>query len=240
MKISKAAYTHIGGRRQNEDSVSCQILGEDCVFAVVADGVGGHGDGNIASAIAVRQLSRCVQCQELPTQAQILEWMQDANREILESNRTPAGMKTTAVFLAVCRDAAIWAHIGDSRLYHLNAGSLEHYTNDHSIPQVQVIAGELTRAQIPFSPDRNKILRALGSDEIKPEFHPVIQLTPGRHAFLMCTDGFWEYLTDEEIQMDLLKSDSPESWLSYLRCRGDGRKDEYADNNSAVAIFVDV
>ncbi len=240
MKIKSVKYSHIGGRAENEDSVVCRVLSDSAVYAVVADGVGGHGDGSVASRIAVKCFSQCERCAALPSEAQILQWFQEANQEILAKNRTAAGMRTTAVFLAVYHNCATWAHIGDSRLYHFHNDHLEDYTKDHSVAQVQVFAGELTREQIPFSQDRSKILRALGDETAEAEIHQALYLQPGRHAFLLCTDGFWEYLTDTEICLDLMKSESPEIWLGYLRCRGDLRKNMDADNNSAVAVFIDV
>lgn len=240
MKIWKSEYSHIGGRQENEDSYVCEVMTEQSVYAVVADGLGGHGDGKTASRIAVSNLMRCGQCKTLPLEGQIRQWFQEANTEILAKNKSVSGMKTTAVFLALFHSCAVWAHVGDSRLYHFYEGQLQHYTSDHSVPQVQVFAGELTRDQIPFSPDRSKILKALGGEEWEPEIAPAIQLQPGQHAFLLCTDGFWEYLSDDEIWLDLNKSASPTAWLTYLRCRGESRKGEDADNNTAVAFFVDV
>ena len=185
-------------------------------------------------------LAKGAQCTQLPGEEQLLDWFREANTRILEENRSAAGMKSTAVVLAVFQQQALWAHIGDSRLYHFHNGQLCNFTLDHSVPQVQVVLGELTRDQIPESPDRNKILRAVGNEEMEVDFGPVVSLEPGRHAFLLCTDGFWEYLSEAEIWLDLLKSGSPDAWLMYLRCRGEARKAADADNNTAAAIFVDV
>lgn len=240
MQIRKSEYSHIGGRQVNEDACLCQTMAEQCCYAIVADGLGGHGDGSLASQIALRSLAQCAQCQTLPMEGQIMQWFQSANGEILRQNQSARGMKTTAVFLAVFHGCAVWAHVGDSRLYHFYNGQLADYTRDHSVPQVQVLAGSLTREQIPSSPDRNKLLKALGSEDWEPEIAPATLLSPGQHAFLLCTDGFWEQVTEDEIWLDLNKSDSPAAWLTYLRCRGEGRRGSDADNNTAVALFVDV
>lgn len=240
MKIEEAAYTHIGYRPENEDCFRCEVRGDQFVYAVVADGLGGHGGGGTASGIAVKYFSQCGQCRELPSEDQINQWMCGSNAEILANHTDACNMKTTVVFLAVSNDLAIWAHVGDSRLYHFHNGKLKDFTRDHSVPQVQVYSGELTRDQIPASPDRNKLLRALGNVDLQPEIHSPVRLSPGRHAFLLCSDGFWEYLSDTEIWLDLLKSSSPEEWLMYLRCRGEMRKGTNVDNNTAVAVFADV
>ena len=240
MNIRKSDYTHVGGRRENEDAYRCEILDNNRAYAVVCDGVGGHGEGRRAAQVAVKHLSNARRCNLLPTREQILGWMRDANREMEVLRGDVLRMKTTAVFLAVQDAKAIWAHIGDSRLYHFHNGDLVDYTKDHSVPQIQVIAGEITREQIPFSPDRNRVLRVLGNEELNPEITEQKQLQPGMHAFLLCTDGFWEYLQDSEIWLDLRKSRTPDQWLMYLRARGDERKQGISDNNTAVAMFIEI
>lgn len=240
MRIQKAEYTHVGGRNRNEDAFRCEILQGNKAYAVVCDGVGGNGDGSKAAQIAVKHLSDVRYVDLLPTGEQILGWMRDANREMEVLRGHVLRMKTTAVFLAIQESSAIWAHIGDSRLYHFHNGTLVDYTNDHSVPQIQVIMGEITRDQIPDSPDRSRVFRVLGNEELNPEISEVKQLQPGMHAFLMCTDGFWEYLKDLEIELDLRKSRTPEQWLMYLRTRGEERKKAIPDNNTAVALFIEI
>ena len=100
--------------------------------------------------------------------------------------------------------------------------------------------GEITRDEIRFSPDRNKLLRAVGTQDLRWEIHGPVTLQPGRHAFLLCSDGFWEYVSDGEIWLDLQKSATPQEWIDYLRCRGEMRKMGSIDNNTAVAIYLNV
>lgn len=240
MTFDKALYTHIGGRPKNEDCCLCEAFGEEGIYAIVNDGLGGHGNGDLASRIAAKHLSQCRTSAVLPTEQQIDGWFRTADQEILQRSGGENGMKTTAVFLEIIHGCVVWAHIGDSRLYHFHNGALVDYTLDHSAPQMQVNAGLLTRRDINTSPDRNRVLRSLGSGDAVPEIAPACQLAPGSHAFLLCTDGFWEYLTDDEIWLDLQKSQTAADWLRYLRCRGETRKGEDADNNSAVAVFVKV
>lgn len=240
MTIQKGEYTHIGNRAGNEDSYSCRILRDSAVYAVLADGLGAHGGGSTASQIAVQQLSRWDSPEALPTVEQVSEWIQSANREILAHQTDACQMKTTLVYLAVSGSQAVWAHVGDSRLYHFHNGMLADYTLDHSIPQIQVKAGEITRDEIRFSPDRNLLLRAVGTQELRCEIHEPVTLAPGWHAFLLCSDGFWEYVSDTEIWLDLQKSATPQDWIDYLRCRGEMRKKGSIDNNTAVAIYLDV
>ena len=238
MQIEVFGYTALGDRRENEDTGTFEKISDHSLCALVCDGLGGHGGGRAASETAVGALLQCRQCTQLPTKEQILGWMNQANGEILAKRDGPRHMKTTAVFLFIQNDQAIWAHIGDSRLYHFHNGNLVHYTNDHSVCQIAVKLGEITRRDIPNHPDRSKVLKVLGADSIAPEIHDPIRLEPGEHAFLLCTDGLWERLLEDEIQLDLLGAASPEQWLYSLRCRAERRKSRDVDNNTAVAVFI--
>lgn len=240
MNIQIEAYTAPGSRKENEDSFFAERPAPQVAFAAVADGLGGHGGGKAASQIAIQALRACHTNLCLPGQEKIARWLDEANWEILAMRSSPSHMKTTAVFLAVEGNRAIWAHIGDSRLYHFTDGGLDHFTLDHSMCQLAVQLGEITRDQIPNHPDRNCLLKVLGEEKITPEFHQAVKLNPGRHAFLLCTDGLWERLVEAEIGLDLQKSATPGEWIDYLRRRAEKRKWTNVDNNTAVAVFVEV
>ena len=186
-------------------------------------------------------LSSCLQKAEgLPSPGEITECLAAVNGEIISRRQNAYTMKTTAVALCIRGCQAQWFHVGDSRLYHFYNGILAHYTCDHSVPQISVQLGEIARNEIPLHPDRSRLLRVLGSEENRPDIVGPTELSAGRHAFLLCSDGFWEYLREEEIQLDLCKSASPEQWIGCLRVRGIKRKDNDADNNTAVAVFIEV
>lgn len=239
MQIQIASYTAIGSRTENEDTCAYEQLGPDLMYAVVCDGLGSHGGGQAASQAVVSQLQK-THFTQLPTAQQILEWLQKGNQEILAKRNGPQHMKTTAVALFVHNNKAIWAHIGDSRLYHYHNGRLVNATSDHSVCYLAIKLGEITRRDIPAHPDRNKILKALGDDRIAPEIHEPITLAPGLHAFLLCSDGLWERLHEDEIMLDLYKSQNPDQWLFNLRSRAEMRKHTDVDNNTAVAVYVSV
>lgn len=239
MQIKIASYTAIGNRAENEDTGGYEQLGPEQMYAVVCDGLGSHGGGQAASRAAVTQLQR-MRFSQLPTKQQILEWLQQSNQEILAKRNGPQHMKTTAVALFVHQNRAVWTHIGDSRLYHYHNGRLVHATADHSVCYLSVKMGELTRREIPTHPDKNKILKALGDDRIAPEIHEPITLEPGLHAFLLCSDGLWERLHEDEIMLDLYKSQTPDQWLFNLRSRAELRRYTDVDNNTAVAVYVSV
>lgn len=240
MQMKLASYTSLGNRTENEDSYICEQIGPEQMFAAVCDGLGSHGGGQAASRAATTQLQR-MRFPQLPSAQQIMEWMQKSNQEILAKRNGPHHMKTTAVGLFIYQNQAVWAHIGDTRLYHFHNGRLANATIDHSVSYLLAVkSGEITRRDIPSHPDKNKVLRALGDEKISPEIHAPVTLEPGQHAFLLCSDGLWERLHEDEIMLDLYKSQTPDQWLFNLRSRAEIRKHTDVDNNTAVAVFVSV
>lgn len=239
MTIDRYWYTNTGSRSENEDSCSCFAPGPDQYCAVVCDGLGGHGGGSIASSIAVKTLTQWKPNSELPSGDTIRAWMNQANQEILNTRANANQMKTTAVALYISKNRAIWGHIGDTRLYHFYNGNLTDFTEDHSLAQLAIKMGDLhSRSDIPQFEGRSKLFRAIGDNEVNPEIHTPIELAPGDHAFLLCSDGLWERLQEDEIMLDLHKATSPEEWVFLLRCRGMLRKSTDVDNNTAIAIWI--
>lgn len=238
MQIQIYGYTNIGDRSENEDSFTYEQLSDNCMYATVCDGLGGHGGGKAASQITVNSLAQCRVNYSLPTEEQIRGWLDQANQQILERRNDARHMKTTATALFVQDNTAVWAHIGDSRIYHYYNGDLVDFTKDHSVCQVAVAMGQITRRDIPSHPDRSKLLKVVGENTISPEVHAPVTLEPGQHAFLLCSDGLWERLQEDEIMLDLNKSVSPDQWVFNLRCRAQMRKYSDVDNNTAVAAFL--
>lgn len=230
-------YSGSGGRSENEDSFGIFAHG-NMTSVIVADGLGGHGGGKQASEIAVKHFSTCTSPNGLPEDEMILACFHGANKEIISSRLNANHMKTTAVYLAIRDAAAKWAHIGDSRLYHFWNEELCDYTLDHSVSQMAVVLGEITRDQIRGHCERSRLLKVLGSEEIAPEIHKAVKLGPGRHAFLLCSDGFWESVLEDEMILDLYKSATAEEWLGAMRYRVMKRMGPDHDNHTAVAVFV--
>lgn len=232
-------YTHPGTRHDNEDSSALLCLGPEQYCAVVCDGLAGHGGGKAASALGVQALTQWQPGDELPSRETLLGWMEQANRDILARRVDASQMKTTAVALYLKGNTACWGHIGDSRLYHFHNGDLVDFTEDHSIAQLAIKLGDLpSRREIPGFPGRSKLFRVLGDEEIKPELSHWVTLAPGEHAFLLCSDGLWERLQEDEILLELHKAKSPQEWVFLLRARAQMRKSTDVDNNTAIAIWI--
>lgn len=236
--LCTASYTDIGGRAENEDSTRQLRLGEEQLCLVVADGLGGHGGGAHASAAAADTI-----CREWDGAAdpEALKRLVQRGHEAVTAIQTPqCAMMSTVVALEIAGNRAAWAHVGDSRLYHFVDGRLVFQTKDHSASQIAVFMGEITVDQIRFHEDRNRVLRALGQDGAPNVEAGSEVLCPGRHAFLLCSDGFWEYVLENEMADDLAMAVDPLDWLARMRSRLISRVPADNDNNTAAAAWVDI
>jgi serine/threonine protein phosphatase PrpC len=214
--LTAEAYglTDVGRKRQhNEDAFA---VDPELGLFVVADGMGGHAAGEVASQRAVevvrQQLSTGRQALEDLTQASTSEAraaaaalvetaIQRACAEVYRlatADATKRGMGTTFVCLVLAGTKAIVGHVGDSRVYLLRGGQAHRLTEDHTLIAAQVKAGTLTREQAQASQLRNVITRAVGIQESVQVDTLMVDLLP-RDLFLLCSDGLHGYLPDEEL-----------------------------------------
>ena len=240
MKITIANYTNIGDRSENEDSCSYLTNEKDDLIAVVADGLGGEGGGGKASMAAVNTVCDCFREKPVETAEDFGRWFEIANSKVLEMQTPACSMKTTLVVLQISDNIARWAHVGDSRLYHFVDGKIKERTFDHSVSQMAVLRGEITEDQIRGHVDRNKLLKAIGRAEgITAECSSDVNMNDGsEHAFLMCTDGFWELITEEEMERCLAGSKDVGEWLGGMAYLIGLSSKENKDNNTAIALII--
>lgn len=237
MSFLTASYSGKGGRPLNEDSIYYNQI-DDKYIAIVADGLGMHGGGDIASAAVVDTISKKFLDKASIEKEDICEYFSDANCAVLEKQTTSCKMKSTAAALFSKNNQLVFAHVGDSRLYHFSRGKKLYQSFDHSVSQMAVVSGEIDASQIRFHEDRNRLLRALGgSEDVRPEIVQSQSLVNTGDAFLLCSDGFWEYVLESEMEIDLTKSETPEQWLSFMLKRVGNRIDGKNDNISAIAII---
>ena len=159
-----AATTHPGTREINEDSTG-EVVTQDVQCFIVADGLGGHGKGDIASKLAVSAFQKVFQESQEPLQERMESAFAQAQADILEEQaktHSQMQMKTTITALAVTDEHLFWGHIGDTRLYAFQYNRVKARTLDHSVPQMLVLAKEIRENEIRRHPDRNKLLRVLG------------------------------------------------------------------------------
>lgn len=202
---SIAGATHVGVvRRINQDAFGRfddPARGE--VLLAVADGLGGHRGGEVASRMAIDLLGPLVASGTEPAEIRLARAIDEANRQIHETARrdyTLEGMGTTLVCLLVARDGACHvAHVGDSRLYRLRDERLEALTEDHSLVATLVREGVIRPDEARTDPRKNQILRALGvRKEVEVDVAPV-ETRPG-DTFLLCTDGLHGLIEDFAIR----------------------------------------
>lgn len=243
MKITHATLSHQGGRKINEDASGNRVIaaGQGCF--VVADGLGGHGGGDVASKIAVEAMLAAYRNKPDFSAANMTEMLKIAQHAILlrqEDDYRLGGMRTTVVLLLLNNTKAWWAHVGDTRLYHFTKGRIIHQTRDHSVPQIMVDAGDIGYDDIRRHEDRNRLTRSLGNKgELRAEI-PVQPVTVCKDdAFLICTDGFWEYVLETEMEATLAKAATPGDWLAQMEHILLRQAPERHDNYTATAIFVD-
>lgn len=233
-------FTDQGKREVNEDYCSVSYYDEDICF-VLADGLGGHGGGEIASSCAVSTV-----CRLFAEKGFYNEFFRDAFTEaqaaVLQKQKeycAASKMKTTMVILVIHGDTAQWAHVGDSRLYHFSNGKLKKRTLDHSVPQMLVMTGDIKESEIRHHQDRNRLLRVIGIQGEEPRFEigkPV--KLKGRTQFLLCTDGYWELIEEADMMRIAKECRTADQWVEQMNqviLRNGGDTD--MDNYSAIAVW---
>ncbi len=214
LRLQAAALTDVGNIRDiNEDDL---LIVDDFLF-VVADGMGGHVAGEVASREAVEAMRDAY---DGPATTDDLRGaVRLANGAVWKrgsDDPTDRGMGTTVTAVAVIDgDTLAVANVGDSRTYLLRDDELVQLTQDHSFVQEAVRTGQLTRAQAESHPRRSQLTRALGvSDDVDVDVDVVEPLTGDR--FLLCSDGLWDEVGDELIAMVLINRAAPEEAASEL------------------------
>ena len=231
MIIDSAKYTCPGGHDINEDSYLCR--GDRGIF-IAADGLGGHSDGEKASMTAVDYFEE--NCRGGYTEERITELMEGANTEVLKNGD---GGKTTVAAAFVENGRFIYANAGDSRVYYFHDGKIIAQTKDHSVCQASADMGLIRPEDIRGNEDRSRLLKVLGGEEMLniKKHYPPIKIQNG-DAFLVCTDGFWDYVYEAEMEADLLKSGSADVWLKYMLKRQILRAQNKGDNYTAICGII--
>ena len=210
--LEVAAITHPGRvRSHNEDCISADArLG----FAVLADGMGGHNAGEVASRMAVELVSARLASHRTAgnpvdarrAEALIAEHAAHANAALLQAARTHAeydGMGTTLVAVLWHGEGVTFGHVGDSRLYVLRRGELRQLTRDHSMVQEQLECGVISAEAARVAPNRNVLTRAVGID---PETRADVYTCAVEDGdlYLLCSDGLTDMLPDEALRETLV------------------------------------
>jgi serine/threonine protein phosphatase PrpC len=212
VRLLSAAVTHVGlVRTNNEDAY---LAMPEVGFFALSDGMGGAAAGEIASRYFI-ETGQAVFTNDIPgsageTYARVEKIFGDSNKRILEhaaQNPDDRGMGCTGDILVFYDDRYVVGHVGDSRVYLLRHGGLLQLTSDHSLVQLQVDKGLLTPQGARTHPQKNIILRAVGTDSLV--FPDILKGEALDHdIFLLCSDGLTDMVEDSEIQRILLTEGS--------------------------------
>ena len=211
------ALTDIGHARAiNEDSYYAPAKGEE--FCCVADGMGGHQAGEVASALAADIFAHKMRDKNVPLPERLRRAVESANSAIFErasANRNMSGMGTTITALAVENGEAYIAQVGDSRAYLLRDRQLQRITTDHTLVEELVNKGIITPKEARVHPKRNIITRALGTSERVNIDILNVKIQAG-DRFLLCSDGLSGYVEDHDMAEILNSRMKEEEKAEYL------------------------
>lgn len=241
--LTSASISDIGLVRQNNEDLCAEL--PECRFFVIADGMGGHQAGEIASKTAVDTLTGIVKKandEHLPRQplTESFNFLKNAielvNTAVYQKGRSSPelkGMGTTLCFLYFHDQGLVYGHVGDSRIYRLRNHKLEQLTKDHSLIRELVEHGQLSERQIgDYYIYKNIITKAVGTES---RVEPTIKIAEIHHddLYFMCTDGLSDLLSKEEIESILnFHSSLPDAVATLVQAA----KDRGAHDNVTVLL----
>ena len=242
--LSYAMLSKQGNRDYNEDCIWAETRENEACF-VLADGLGGQGNGSAASTYVVDKVKKQFNHYKNEKNKEFIDCViQDCQNELLElkkSEESTTDMMTTMVLLVINQKNITWGHVGDSRLYFFENDLLIERTIDHSVPQILASSGEIEEKEIRHHPDRNRLLRAIGVQKSgKLNSIQERDCEKKKYSFLLCSDGFWELINEDEMEQLLCESKTPQQWLEKMEktVLKNGRNTNM-DNYSAICVFLD-
>lgn len=225
-----------GGRPVNEDSVAVTDMG-DSILLSAADGLGAHGGGDIAAKIASDVAKEEYMKITTLKAAAIHNIFQTIDDAIVAGQTDKLKMKTTLACV-FCRHNRIYAaHLGDTRIYTFKNGKEMYFTADHSVAYEEVMKNHGTPDDIRKNPNRHILKAALGVGKIRPP-DMFRQKIKNNLSVLICSDGFWEYVSEDEMLESLANTTTAHDWLaSMLKCHSE-KIDKFNDNYSAICLRI--
>ena len=197
-------------RSHNEDSVTILKNANNEYLLIVADGMGGHRAGEVASSMVISHMNnRFNQLDSIGSKIDAINWLKDnvteINKEIIDYTKIhpeAMGMGTTCVMALITDEYLVFANIGDSSGFVYKNGKLTKVTNDHTLVNLLVASGDLTEEEAKYHPKRNVLMKALGSSE-KAELD-IFDVDTNIDGVLLCSDGLTSMLTKEQIEKVLV------------------------------------
>jgi serine/threonine protein phosphatase PrpC len=242
LQVECAELSLIGNREENQDRVAV-ARSPRAALLIAIDGMGGHADGARAAALASETVAEAFRKTAQPVfdpQGFLHLAIGRAHARLVQLGtdlRLEARPRATCALCLVQDSAAYWAHVGDSRIYHLRQQRVHDRTRDHSHVELLLQEGLITEQEISDHPMRNFVECCLGGNYALPGMSvgSARRLQPG-DSLLVCTDGFWAGLEEAEIA-SLAAGDEPiQQGLRRLAERAVKINDPYSDNTSAAAL----
>lgn len=242
MKFTIYQNSRQGPRQYNQDRLAYSYS-KDALLLVLADGMGGHRNGEIAAHLAVKTLTEAFERLAVPTLSSPAKFLidhiqqvHDMIENVTQSEDLIESPRTTIVAAIIQRGYLYCAHVGDSRLYHFRNGHLLFRTEDHSVVQSLYKKGMISKEEMATHPYKNKIYNCVGG-----ETPPQIDLSD-RHELLegdtvlLCTDGVWGVLDDQRIKEIMQQNKTIIDVTTELMDSAEFASDEKGDNMSAIGL----
>jgi len=242
MRFSVYQESHIGGRKTNQDRMGYSFT-RDALLLLLADGMGGHIQGEMAATIALQTIGALFQQNASPYIKKPEKFLEDsffaAHREIHRYraiNNLPETPRTTIVACIVQHNSAYWAHCGDSRLYWMRQGQILARTRDHSRIETLIAQGKVAPSERDTHPDRNKLFNCLGAPNL-----PIVELSrraslQSGDVLLLCSDGLWSVLPDHVLAQSL-HTNTVVRAVPELLATATGIAGKTSDNVTALAMM---
>lgn len=242
MTIESAEISLLGNRQQNQDRVKV-LVDDDRALLIAVDGMGGHADGEQAAVLAVETISKAFLARRRP----VFDPQGFLHLAIGQAHAAVVGLgadiavesrpRATCALCLVQDGAAYWAHVGDSRVYHLRDSAVLEHTRDHSHVEVLLYEGSISRDELARHPMRNYVECCLGGDAELPRTTVSCRkrMQPG-DIMLVCSDGFWSPLSTEQIAGLTTASAELSAGLKALGEAAVRTAAPHSDNTSAAAV----
>ncbi len=242
MRFSVYQESHIGGRRNNQDRMGYSFT-RDALLLLLADGMGGHIQGEMAATISLQTIGTLFQQNATPYVKKPEKFLEDsffaAHREIHRYraiNNLPETPRTTIVACLIQHNNAYWAHCGDSRLYWMRRGQILARTRDHSRIETLIAQGKVDPSERDTHPERNKLFNCLGAPNM-----PIVELSrraslQAGDVILLCSDGLWSVLPDHVLAQSLHQNTVVRA-VPELLTTATGIAGKSSDNVTALAMM---
>jgi protein phosphatase len=242
MRFSVYQESQIGGRRNNQDRMGYSFT-RDALLLLLADGMGGHIQGEMAATISLQTIGSLFQQNAKPYVKKPEKFLEEsffaAHREIHRYraiNNLPETPRTTIVACLIQHNSAYWAHCGDSRLYWMRQGQILSRTRDHSRIETLIAQGKVDPSERDTHPERNKLFNCLGAPNT-----PIVELSrraslQAGDVILLCSDGLWSVLPDHVLAQSLHQNTIVRA-VPDLLATAVGIAGKTSDNVTALAMM---